>query len=450
MQNRIVRKSNSLIEASYRLSPVEQKIILFLVSNLKVSDEDFQSYPIRIKDFQEFLGNSSVHYERIEDLLVSLKEKNLRIVYVSDGEKIILNVSWLSSCEYTVGSGVVKLSFDPKLKPFLLQLKNRFTKYQLKNIVQLRSQFSIRIYELLKQYEGIGKRDFSIFDLREVLGIGESQYKLYSDFKRKVILIAQEELAEKTDISFDFEEIKVGRGVGKIRFIIGHNAKNEILDNFVTDALISAEAQLDELSILVNKVPPTLRNKESLRNLLKLWLSKKGFEYVARNIEYANDSSNEVKPGTNLSKGSNYRSYLAKSLRDDYGLPYYEDREAKKALEEKARLAKIAEEKLARETSEKLQRDQEDVTRAKIFLSSLAPETIESIRIEALNRLTPEEQALVSRQATGAELLLKITMNRIALERMKIFTESSESVQPHFSAETANCSSPSSDNENSV
>ncbi|MFZ4773737.1 MAG: replication initiation protein [Terrimicrobiaceae bacterium] len=81
MENRLARKSNALIEASYKLSTVEQKIILFLASTIKPDDEDFKSYPTRLKDFQDFVGNSSVHYERIEDMILSLKEKNLKIVY---------------------------------------------------------------------------------------------------------------------------------------------------------------------------------------------------------------------------------------------------------------------------------------------------------------------------------------------------------------------------------
>ncbi|MFZ4773736.1 MAG: replication initiation protein [Terrimicrobiaceae bacterium] len=136
------------------------------------------------------------------------------------GQTVTLNVSWLSSSEYVEGSGVVSLCFDPKLKPFLLQLKNRFTNYRIKNIVQLKSQFSIRIYELLKQYKKIGQRLFLVSDLRSILGIEDGQYKLYADFKRKVILIAQKELAKKTDISFRFEEIKIGHGVGQIRFYV--------------------------------------------------------------------------------------------------------------------------------------------------------------------------------------------------------------------------------------
>ncbi|MBF0503447.1 MAG: replication initiation protein, partial [Candidatus Riflebacteria bacterium] len=135
-------------------------------------------------------------------------------VFTIKSEDEELQISWLSSANYISGKGLVTLSFDRKLKPFLLQLKNRFTKYKLHQIMQLKSSFSIRIYELLKQYQKIGVRIFDVESLREILGIEKEQYKNFNDFKRYVILVAQEEVAAKTDISFEFEEIKVGRSVG--------------------------------------------------------------------------------------------------------------------------------------------------------------------------------------------------------------------------------------------
>ncbi len=110
------------------------------------------------------------------------------------------------------------------MKPFLLRLKERFTTYKLNNVMKLRSIYSIRIYELLKQYQSIGKRTITIESLRKMLGIEPDEYKTYNNLKRKVIMVAHKEVNEKTDICFDYKEIKLSRKVNEIEFIVQKKA----------------------------------------------------------------------------------------------------------------------------------------------------------------------------------------------------------------------------------
>ena len=92
----------------------------------------------------------------------------------------------------------IELKFNDDLKPMLLELKKLFNKYDIKNIIPLRSVFSFRIFELLKQYESIGHREIRLEHLKEMLGI-ENKYSLYANFKRKVILQAQKDLVVSQD-----------------------------------------------------------------------------------------------------------------------------------------------------------------------------------------------------------------------------------------------------------
>ena len=118
------------------------------------------------------------------------------------------------------------MPFDPFLRPYLLELKREFTSYKLENVVQLKSTYAIRIYELLKQYEKIQERTFLFKDLRKLLG-AEDIYPAYGNFKQRVLMPAQKELKAKTDISFKLEEIKSGRRVTKIKFIIESVKQNK-------------------------------------------------------------------------------------------------------------------------------------------------------------------------------------------------------------------------------
>lgn len=108
----------------------------------------------------------------------------------------------------------------PELKPYILDIKQRYTKYFFKSITGLNSIYSMRLYELLKQYEFRNSRSFNLEDLRFLLNITEGKYAKYTDFKKRVLLSSQKELQEKTDITFDFEEIRERRKVVRIDFKI--------------------------------------------------------------------------------------------------------------------------------------------------------------------------------------------------------------------------------------
>ncbi len=218
-QPTLVVKGNDFINARHQLTVAEMRIVLTMITQVGRNDEDFKPYRIYIKDFVEAIGTSHKgEYERAREITLNLMKRVMEI----PKQKGYLQVSFLSSAEYVTGTGYVELSFDPKLKPYLLQLKERFTQYDIRNVLALQSFYSIRIYELLKQYVKLGERLMDVDELRELLKLPDS-YKHYASFKRRIILQAQKDLSRHTDLSFDFEEIKTGRKIARIRFVIRSN-----------------------------------------------------------------------------------------------------------------------------------------------------------------------------------------------------------------------------------
>lgn len=211
-----------LIEANYKLGVVEQKIILCLASNIHPTDSDFKTYTLPIKEFTSLLGLKGT--PKYTELRRTTKELMQKVFEVRINKKVI-QVAWLSYVAYNESEGTIDIRFDPFLRPYLLELKKEFTSYKLENIVKLKSSYAIRIYELLKQYEKIQERTFSIDELRKMLG-AEDIYPAYGNFKQRVLVPAQKELEKKTDIAFKVEEIKSGRRVSKLRFFITPVRKN--------------------------------------------------------------------------------------------------------------------------------------------------------------------------------------------------------------------------------
>ena len=220
---RLVTKANQLVEASYRLNVNEQRIMALLVSQIHPADKEFQTYRLEIAELQELLGTSNRKiYAEVKDLTRGLIGK---VVQIEEDEGPV-QFAWLASAKYLIGEGAVLLRFAPDLKPYLLKLQKRFTSYRLGNVVQLRSRYSVRLYEILKQFEGHGTRDIELAELRKMLGLTDEQLASWKDFRRNVLEVAHRELPKKTDLGFDFTAKKRGRAVFSVTFRIWPVARN--------------------------------------------------------------------------------------------------------------------------------------------------------------------------------------------------------------------------------
>lgn len=224
-----VKKSHDLVTARHSFSLMEMRLFTLLVSLVDDRDEDFRVYKIPVKDFINTFGlKSKTVYAEVSQLTTSLIKKVIVIPLREDEKDKELKITLVNSFLYNKDwSGVVEATFHPAMKPYLLQLKNKFLLYDLKNILKISSWNSIRMYELLKSFEGIGKRVFDIEELKQILWV-DDKYTKYANFKKRILLKAQEDLSEHTDICFTFEELSEGsRRVEKIAFHIRKNVPDE-------------------------------------------------------------------------------------------------------------------------------------------------------------------------------------------------------------------------------
>ena len=170
------------------------------------------------------MGTDTNRYGEVREIVRELRKKEV-IIDAPEGELI---TGWLSSIQNK--GGVIELEFSEKLIPYLLQLKECFTRYELKNILFLKNKYSIRIYELMKQYQTIGHRTFTIEELKELLILGD-KYAEFKDFNKYVIKQTMEEINNHTDINIKVEQIKKGRRVVSIKYII--DSKEQQYINFL-------------------------------------------------------------------------------------------------------------------------------------------------------------------------------------------------------------------------
>lgn len=213
----MVVKSNDLVNARYDWTALQHRLILMMIAELDPTgeDDDFGVQTVHVADLLEqaqLVGNS--HYERaVEAAQVLLDQK----VYVRLPDGRWRGYNLLSYVE--PGPGWVKARFNQDMRPFLLQLKQRFTRYRLRHALRFQSPYSTRIFELCMQFADIGYRTVGVEELRELLVL-EDKYPRFYDFKRRVLEQARREINRDTHIRIAFEMVKDGRQVVAVRFTI--------------------------------------------------------------------------------------------------------------------------------------------------------------------------------------------------------------------------------------
>lgn len=290
---RIIRKANTLVEGKYHFSIWETRVFTKMLTLISKDDADFKEYRIFLKDVvQDFELKDKNAYAWIKRGAEGLAKKEIRVIrQTPEGEKEFMTHIAIGVESFTKNGNYVDISFHPRMKPFLLQLQSQFLMYDVENITKLQSFYSIRIYELLKQYERIGKRSISVQELKAMLAI-ENKYTHYGHFKKRIIVQAQEDLEKSTDITFTFKEVKHGRQVVSLTFFIKKNEKKKSSksNNGAGEKLPSLG---DSLFHKIENLPG------ATKSTLNGWVKTHGADYVRKRIDYILDKIARGEPITN-------------------------------------------------------------------------------------------------------------------------------------------------------
>lgn len=221
METLQVCKSNALIEAGYRLSLAEHKILLACIAQVR-RDEPINAeklYEIHAQQVAERSGVSrQAAYIELKAASDRLFERHVTVHAGPDGKPpSVRKFRWVQQVEYIKDAGLVRVQFSSPILPYLAELTERFTVYPIADVSKLTSVHAIRLYELLIQWKGIGQREVELDWLRKVFMI-EAAYKSISDLKKYVIEIAVQQINEHTPLLVSWVHRKTGRRVTHIQF----------------------------------------------------------------------------------------------------------------------------------------------------------------------------------------------------------------------------------------
>lgn len=224
-----VVKSNELIQKSrFDLSLQEQKIILYLISQITPQDEEFKLYEFSIADFCKICGIDHTSGGNYADLKRAVKEISDKSIWINIDEDQETLVRWIEKPYLNKRSGTIKIRLDEDMKPYLLQLKQNFTSYELIFTLRFRSKYSTRLFELVSSihYRTLEEysREYTINELRRLMGA--ENYKTWQSFKERALIPAVNEINQYSDKNLTYEVIKRGRAVSGVRLIV--SSKNTL------------------------------------------------------------------------------------------------------------------------------------------------------------------------------------------------------------------------------
>lgn len=222
----IARKSNFLIEASYRMTLVEQRLIWLALSKLfnKKPAVLQLNHRLTAQDYAETFANHDNPYRDLKRAADSLLRKIITTYKNPDGTPIdgkgYRRYQWLSLCEYQPNKGYIDITFHREIAPYLTMLNKRYAMLKFQRLNGIRSAYTARLWEMLCQYKVEGERTIWIKDLRKFLELRDDQYLDFGDLNRRIIKPALKELDEIVNIEIAWEHIKKGRKVVGFRFLL--------------------------------------------------------------------------------------------------------------------------------------------------------------------------------------------------------------------------------------
>jgi len=226
--NELVVKDNALINASYSLSLVEQRLILLAIVITRRHHHHMEwdfllGKPIEVSasDYIEaFNVSRQTAYEALQTASKTLFQRQFSYQERGEVKGIWHKTSrWVSDIAYMNETAAVSFTFAPAVLPLITQLEKHLTSYELQQVASLNSSYAVRLYEILIAWRTTGKTpQITLEDLRSKLGVINGEYERMSNFKSRVLDYSIEQINEHTDIKASYEQHKQGRKVTGFTF----------------------------------------------------------------------------------------------------------------------------------------------------------------------------------------------------------------------------------------
>lgn len=241
----LVVKDNALINASYNLDLVEQRLILLAIVEARDSGRGINANdPLEVHAesyVNQFNVARQTAYQALKDACKDLFVRQFSYQEINKRGNVENVLSrWVSEIRYIDDEATVKLIFAPAIVPLITRLEEQFTKYELQQISNLSSAYAVRLYELLIAWRSTGQTPIiELAEFRQKIGVLDDEYTRMGNFKDRVLNLAIAQINEHTDINVQCQQHKKGRNISGFSFnfklkkvVITHNKEQTALEIF--------------------------------------------------------------------------------------------------------------------------------------------------------------------------------------------------------------------------
>jgi plasmid replication initiation protein len=232
-----VVKDNALINASYNLELVEQRIVLQAIVKARETETGFDTKTpvfIHASEYEkQYNVTKDGAYKALKDAVLSLFERQFSYREINErGNTENVRSRWVSEVRYVDAEATVKLIFSPAVASMCSRLERHFTSYDLDQIAGLSSKYAVRLYELVIAWKATSKTPvFKLQDFRDKIGLlDENEYSTMSNFKKFVLDLAVDQINEHTDIKLTYEQHKTGRTITGFSFKFKQKVKQQKIE----------------------------------------------------------------------------------------------------------------------------------------------------------------------------------------------------------------------------
>ena len=290
----IVQKQNILNEIrANNLTLQELRFFSIYLSKINPYDKSTRAVTFKLTDFQKIMDFKRLNIVQLKAATDSLLTKLVHIPKESGGYTTFQLFKECTIDKDSSGEWYVSIDAHDKALPLMFDFKDRYFKYELWNALRLKSANQIRMYEILKQYENIGKREIKVDDLRELLGIAPNEYPRWDRFKDRVLDSCQQALKQFTDICYTYERGKTGTG-GKWITIIFYISTNIEYDGQMTMLELDLQNYID-LDALKEPKPEKTIEPDSKLGDLGFYSSACNDEFTTAQMESIMQIVNQIK-----------------------------------------------------------------------------------------------------------------------------------------------------------
>ena len=217
-----IRQHNAITTARYDYTACQLDILFYLLSKLRKEDAPDKTYRFYNRDIEAMTGRQW-NYQQLRE---ATEDMGSRMFAVEDNREY--KQMWMfQEVKYLKGQGCFDIILSKSIQPYLFELKNNFTSYQLHSALKLTSKYAKRIYQLASQWKDIGETCVYpldelkvMFGLKDPQGKKAEQFERISDLKKKVLDVAVRQINEHTDLSVSYHLIKESRSFQAVRFYI--------------------------------------------------------------------------------------------------------------------------------------------------------------------------------------------------------------------------------------